>query len=61
MKKFDWNADKNQQLIADRGVSFEGFRDWKSRQTITQLGYLFDITEEKNTAQALRELDGVDF
>ena len=23
MKKFDWNADKNQQLIADRGVSFE--------------------------------------
>ena len=23
MKKFDWNGDKNQQLIADRGVSFE--------------------------------------
>lgn len=23
MKKFDWNADKNQQLIADRGISFE--------------------------------------
>ena len=23
MKIFDWNADKNQQLIADRGVSFE--------------------------------------
>jgi uncharacterized DUF497 family protein len=23
MKIFDWNADKNQRLIADRGVSFE--------------------------------------
>lgn len=23
MKKFDWNADKNQQFIADRGISFE--------------------------------------
>jgi uncharacterized DUF497 family protein len=23
MKIFDWNAEKNQQLIADRGVSFE--------------------------------------
>ena len=23
MKRFNWNSDKNQQLIRDRGVSFE--------------------------------------
>ena len=23
MKSFDWNAEKNQQIIAERGVSFE--------------------------------------
>jgi len=23
MKKFDWNPDKNQELITERGVSFE--------------------------------------
>jgi hypothetical protein len=47
-------------FLSDKGVTLDSFREWKSRQSITQLGHLFDETEEKNTDEVL-ELLGESF
>jgi hypothetical protein len=39
------------QYLLNRGISCEAFEQWKVRQTLDELGTLFDQTEEKNTAE----------
>ncbi len=47
--------------LAGRGISLEAFKRWKSTQTISQLGDLFERTEEKDTAEAIALLDAIRF
>ena len=58
---FDMKMNPVGQYLLGRGVPQECFKAWKSVQTISQLGALFDKTEEKNTREALGSLDGIAF
>ena len=58
---FELAANPVGQYLAGRGVTLEGFNAWKSAQTLSALGELFDATEEKDTTEALRLLDAVEF
>ncbi len=49
------------QYLEGRGVTLDRFKRWKSSRMLHELGALFDATEEKDTAEVLRFLDGVDF
>ena len=42
MKSINWNSDKNQQLLSERGVSFEDV------VVLIQQGVLLDIVEHPN-------------
>jgi hypothetical protein len=59
----DFKAETNPvgRYLAGRGVSLEHFIGWKNSLTISELGDLFDATEEINTDEALKYLDSVDF
>lgn len=41
------------------GVSLERFKEWKDRQSIADLGAIFDATEERNTVEILPVIDAV--
>ena len=58
---FDMASSPVGRYLSGRGVSLEEFKAWKSTRSIAQLGGLFDSTEEKDTADALRVLDAVSF
>lgn len=58
---FDMATNPVGCYLAVRGISLEAFKRWKSAQTISQLGDLFDRTEEKNTDQAFALLDAIRF
>jgi hypothetical protein len=58
---FEMKSNPIGNYIGDKGVSVEAFKEWKSRQTIAQLGQLFDKTEEKNTAEVLHTVDKITF
>ena len=58
---FGMAANPVGRYLLGRGISLEMFRHWKARQSIPQLGALFDATEKKDTAEALSVLDGVRF
>jgi nucleoside diphosphate kinase len=45
--------------LETRGISLEHFKAWRSRQSIADLGAIFDATEELNTDQALPILDAI--
>lgn len=47
--------------LMGKGISLDAFRRWKNSQSITQLGDLFDRTEEKNTGEVLAVLDAIRF
>jgi hypothetical protein len=47
--------------LAGRGVTLESFAEWKTKQSISALGELFDATEEKDTDGVLLILDEVKF
>jgi hypothetical protein len=49
------------EYLMKRGITLETFKAWKNTQSISQLGDLFDRTEEKNTLKAIEILDEVAF
>ncbi len=59
--EFELEANPVGQVLANRGVSLESFKSWKAGQSISQLGELFDETEEKGTAEVLARLDQIRF
>ncbi len=59
----DFNMETNPvgHYFAKRDITLETFKRWKSNQSITRLGDLFDQTEEKNTGEALAMLNAIRF
>ena len=49
------------RYLLGRGIDLERFKIWKSGQPISQLGKLFDATEEEDTADILDLLDEIQF
>ena len=47
--------------LEERGITIENFKYWKSNQTISQLGELFDATEEKDTFEIFSILNKIQF
>jgi hypothetical protein len=58
---FDMAGNPVGQYLSARGVTQETFRHWKSSQSVSQLGGLFDSTEEKDTAEVLSLLEDIPF
>ncbi|VGO22941.1 hypothetical protein [Pontiella sulfatireligans] len=58
---FDMASNPVGQYLIGRGATLESFNRWKATQSVSELGGLFDATEEKNTADIVPILDGVDF
>lgn len=58
---FDIEMSPVGRVLAERGISLETFKDWKTGQSISQLGDLFDRTEEKDTAEVLEMLKSIHF
>lgn len=58
---FDMASSPIGRYLEKRNVSPETFKRWKTDQSITQLGDLFDQTEEKDTGEALAVLDAIRF
>ena len=48
-------------FLAEKGVTLDSFKAWKSRQSVTQLGNLFDDTEERNTDEVIPLLEKIDW
>lgn len=46
-------------FLSDKGITLDSFRHWKANQRISQLGNLFDETEEKNTDEVIRILEKI--
>jgi nucleoside diphosphate kinase len=59
----DFSAGHNPigRYLAERDLSLDEFMAWKNDLPITELGELFDATEEKNTNDVIPILDKVDF
>lgn len=58
---FEMEANPVGRVLASRGVSLESFKSWKAAQSISQLGELFDETEEKDTDEILGRLKSIRF
>lgn len=58
---FDLSTNPVGNYLLKRKVSLEKFNNWKAGLSISQLGNLFDATEEKNTDEALATLDNIQF
>lgn len=56
---FDMTSNPIGTFLADKGVTLDLFKDWKSRQSLAQIGDLFDATEEKNTDEIFQTLEKV--
>ncbi|MBI9020755.1 MAG: hypothetical protein JEZ10_05820 [Verrucomicrobia bacterium] len=54
---FDMAGNPIGNYLLGRGVTLDRFRDWKSKQSISVLGELFDATEEKNTDEVFQTLE----
>lgn len=49
------------RYLAERGVSLDAFSKWKSSRSISEVGALFDQTEEMDCADAFAKLDAIRF
>lgn len=58
---FDMAANPVGRYLLERGITLEMFRDWKSSRSISQLGEVFDATEEKDTAAVIGLLGDIRF
>ncbi len=56
---FDMTTNPVGDYLAEQGMTLDSFKLWKSGQSISQLGDLFDSTEEKNTDEALSLLGNI--
>jgi hypothetical protein len=50
---FDMTTNPVGRYLLERGVTLDMFRQWKTSRSISQLGEIFDATEEKDTASIL--------
>jgi len=57
--EFELASNPVGRYLGTSGISLEHFKEWKGRQSIADLGALFDATEEKDTDDILPILDGV--
>jgi hypothetical protein len=57
----DFNIADNPvgRMLAERSINLDQFKQWKLNQTISQLGDIFDATEEKNTSEILNDLAAI--
>ena len=58
-EEFEMNSNPVGAFLADKGVTLDLFKVWKAKQSITQIGGLFDATEEKNTDEVFKILETV--
>jgi len=58
---FELETNPVGRVLAGRGISLEAFKSWKAAQSISQLGELFDETEEKDSADVLAMLKSIQF
>ena len=58
---FDMATNPVGRHLLGQGIDLKTFNRWKSNQSISQLGKLFDATEEKDIAEVLDVLDGIRF
>jgi hypothetical protein len=58
---FDVSTNPIGAYLSERGVDLESFAAWKKNQSISDLGELFDATEEKDTDEIIPTLEGVGF
>ena len=58
---FDMATNPVGRCLLERGVTLEQFKQWKASRSISELGEIFDTTEEKNTAEVLSLLDDIRF
>lgn len=56
---FDMLANPVGCELEGRGVTLEKFKYWKANQTLSQLGELFDATEERDTFETFSILDKI--
>lgn len=57
--EFDLATNPIGRYLVTLDVNLERFQEWKDRQSIAELGAIFDITEEKNTDEVFPVLDAV--
>lgn len=57
--EFDMASNPIGRYLMEKGISLDAFRDWKAARSITEIGDLFDETEEIDTDDALLVLDKV--
>jgi hypothetical protein len=58
---FDMTTNPVGRYLLDRGITREQFTQWKADQSVSQLGRVFDATEEMDTADALDVLVDIAF
>lgn len=56
---FEMQTNPVGRFLLEQGVDLERFKDWKARQPVYRLGKIFDVTEEKDTPEALELLKPV--
>ncbi|MCK5683630.1 hypothetical protein KAJ27_05895 [bacterium] len=49
------------EYLQGRGVTIDSFTGWKTSQSLSVIGEIFDATEEKNTDDIIDTLNGVKF
>lgn len=59
----DFNPSSNPigRYFAERDISLDEFKAWKAGLSVTEVGELFDSTEEKNTTDVIPVLDRIRF
>ena len=55
----DMESNPVGRYMAGQGLGLTAFKQWMSAQSIARLGHIFDVTEEKNSADILGELDTI--
>ncbi|MDZ8117501.1 hypothetical protein [Pontiella agarivorans] len=56
---FDITANPVGQWLNEKGITLDRFQEWKTTRSVSDLGNLFDETEEKNTDEIFQVLETV--
>lgn len=59
--EFEMNTNPVGRYLAGRGLTLDDFKAWKATRSITEIGDLFDETEEKDNDEVLAILDSVNW
>lgn len=58
---FDMTRNPIGRYLLNQGIDLERLKQWNMNRSVTELGELFDATEERDTAEVLGLLDNVYF